>query len=678
MSLIIEDYLDEFEKFFDLLFTNTDEATVKFTVNGIVARNMDTNRVTAYTLSAPPKSFYAYRIDKESFGLIANRSKVKGVIRALKATGVARAAIRRKDNKIMLDDTEIGEFEEEKTEFDVPELKMDLPNRITFDGRSLKRFLAQARKAGADAVGFAWLLAKREAVVAAFNEEVWLTFKDLYGLEIFQDAGAGYKIHLIEQFLPPTIFLRKPWPVVKVLGARAYRMPLGIEYDFGTVNFKAYVAPNYDDSARFLEKLGLLRVLTKEDILRQVEKKAPIAVSSGEIEEALAKEGYEIAKVEEMLRQLIKEGRLNIREAGWKKLYFLPERPPVLKPLTEDVALNAIRDFLEAADTDAVGYSELESFLAREYLTEPLHNILLNLKRKDLVDSKPWPTRRPGGYAVDMRGYWTIKPTEPVEAVKQAEEKPLKPLTKEVAFSTLKDTNMEVKARVSFDDIAGRLADKGYDVTKLGDVLAELRKEEKVSVDLAGKWWVKDIEEKIRRLHTSELWLEKIKTVGVRDPRDPTKFLPPEHPLSRLEARKVEADIRLLKEEITDEEYRREIQEIDKEMEKVRKEFEVPPPVVEIPPPSPVSPGYAKVRFLRDMVRFIGTDRKTYGPFRAHEEAVIPTQHAEIFEKHRYVEVVKQGVASMHSSSNPQTQFIEQEKQPITLEYKLLEYGVLE
>jgi len=67
-----------------------------------------------------------------------------------------------------------------------------------------------------------------------------------------------------------------------------------------------------------------------------------------------------------------------------------------------------------------------------------------------------------------------------------------------------------------------------------------------------------------------------------------------------------------------------------------------------------------------------------YGPFRAHEEAVIPAQHAEIFEKHRYIEVIKQGGASMHSSPNPQTPFIDQEKQPITMEYKLLEYGVLE
>ena len=82
--------------------------------------------------------------------------------------------------------------------------------------------------------------------------------------------------------------------------------------------------------------------------------------------------------------------------------------------------------------------------------------------------------------------------------------------------------------------------------------------------------------------------------------------------------------------------------------------------------------------FLRDMVRFIGTDRKVYGPFRAHEEAVIPILHAEIFEKHRYIEVIKQGVASMHSSSNPQTPFMDMEKQPVTIEYKLLEYGVLE
>jgi len=603
LSLIIEDYLDEFEKFFDLLFTNTDEAIVKFTVDGIVARNMDSNRVTAYALSAPPQSFYAYRIDKESFGLIANRSRVKGVIRALRATGATRAAIRRKDTRIMLDDTEIGEFEEEKTEFDVPEFKIDLPNRITFDGRALKRFLAQARKAGADAVGFAWLLTRREAVVAAFNEEVWLTFKDLFGLEIFQDAGAGYKIHLIEQFLPPTIFLRKPWPVVKVLGARAYRMPVGLEYDFGTVNFKAYVAPNYDDSARFLEKLGLLKALTKEDILRQVEKKAPTAVSSGEIEEALAKEGYEITKVEEMLRQLAKEGKLNVREAGWKKLYFLPERPQVLKPLTEDIVLNAIRDFLEAADTDAVGYSELESFLAREYLTEPLHNMLLGLKAKGLIESKPWPTRRPGGYAVDMRGYWTIKPTEPKEAVEKAEEiKHLKPLTKENVLSVLTELNKEFRREVVIQTIERKLEEGGYSIEGLNNILVGLEKEGIVEFGPGGRWWVKEVVEELER---------------AKPPAVPT--------------------------------------------------------------------GYARVRFLRDMVRFIGTDRKVYGPFRTHEEAVIPTQHAEIFEKHRYVEIVKQSITSTHSPSSPQTPArlhsqasTDEEKQPITMEYKLLEYGVLE
>jgi hypothetical protein len=600
LSLIIEDYLDEFEKFFDLLFTNTDEATVKFTAGGIVARNMDSERATAYSISAPPQAFYVYRIDKEAFGILANRSRVRGVIKALKAAGAVRAAIRRKDNKITLDDTEIGEFEEEKTDFDTPEFKIDLPNRITFDGRSLKRFLAQARKAGADAVGFAWLLARREAVVAAFNDEVWLAFKDLFGLEIAQDAGAGYKIHLIEQFLPPTIFLRKGWPVVGVLGARAYRMPVGLEYDFGMVNFKAYIAPNYEVSGRFLEKLGLLKALTKEDVLSQVEKKAPIALSTGEIEEALAKEGYEIAKVEELLRELAKEGKLNVREAGWKKLYFLPERPPVLKPLTEDVVLKSIRDFLEAADTDAVGYSELDGFLSREYQTDPLYDILRSLREKGLVESKPWPTRRPGGYAVDMRGYWATKPTEPKEAVKEAEEiQRLKPLTKDTVLSTLRGLNREFGREVIIQTIERKLQDEQYSIEGLNDILVELEKEGTVEFGPGGRWWVKEVIEELER---------------VKPPAVPT--------------------------------------------------------------------GYAKVRFLRDMVRFIGTDQNTYGPFRAHEEAVIPAQHAEVFEKHRYVEIKKQS-PSMHSSSNPQQSAplqasIGQEKQPLTTEYKLLEYGVLE
>jgi len=59
--------------------------------------------------------------------------------------------------------------------------------------------------------------------------------------------------------------------------------------------------------------------------------------------------------------------------------------------------------------------------------------------------------------------------------------------------------------------------------------------------------------------------------------------------------------------------------------------------------PPPVPPGYARVRFLRDMVRFMGIDKKMYGPFKTHEEAVIEEAFADIFKKHTYVEVLQRG-----------------------------------
>ena len=686
--------VEEAEKFLDLVFSNTDTAIVKLTSAGVKARNFNTARTTAYSLEAPIGWFYMYHVDEELFLEISDRKACKALVRAAKAAGKTDVEFRVSGNDFLLEGSKIGVVDKERMDFECPELKIELPNRIsgwTDFAPMLKRWISSVRKAGADAFGIACkepesappVRAPRTVTVKAFNEEVQMELTPP-SVEVFEPKfGSAYALMLVESFIPVSVWLRKPYPYVTILCANGYYMPMGIDLELGVLKFKAYIAPNMDYTTALLRRLNLLKPLTKDDVLiaiREYWLANEKPVESYELESTLQKDGFEIGRLHEILKQLAEEKKLTVRESGWRKYYSPIEAPVKLKPLTEEVVLTKIRGLCLEWNTDAVGYTELEAVLAREYQILPLHDILLRLKAKGLVETKPWPTKRPGGYAVDMRGYWAIKSTEPEEAVKQAEEKPLKPLTKEVVFSTLKGMNMEVKAKVSFDDIAGRLADEGYDVTKLGDVLTELRKEEKVSVDLAGKWCVRGIEDTIRRLQTLELWLEKIRTVGVRDPRDPVKFLPPEHALSKVEARKVEAEIKLLKEEITDEEYRREIQEVDKEMERARKAFEVPPPVVEMPPPPPILPGYARVRFLRDMVRFIGTDRKVYGPFRTHEEAVIPAPHAEVFEKHRYIEIIKEGSSSSstYSSPNPQTPFIGQEKQPITTEYKLLEYGVLE
>jgi hypothetical protein len=65
------------------------------------------------------------------------------------------------------------------------------------------------------------------------------------------------------------------------------------------------------------------------------------------------------------------------------------------------------------------------------------------------------------------------------------------------------------------------------------------------------------------------------------------------------------------------------------------------------------------------MVRFVGMDRRTYGPFKAGEEAVIEKPFAEAFEKAGYAQVIAQqsahGFGSTHHSSalhNDSPQFI--------------------
>jgi hypothetical protein len=86
------------------------------------------------------------------------------------------------------------------------------------------------------------------------------------------------------------------------------------------------------------------------------------------------------------------------------------------------------------------------------------------------------------------------------------------------------------------------------------------------------------------------------------------------------------------------------------------------------------------------MVRFMGMDRRSYGPFTKDEEAVIPSEHADIFERHRYVEiVVRAGGEFMKGSSPlPRTPHASihsnspEERQTITTEYKILEYGGFE
>ena len=87
--------------------------------------------------------------------------------------------------------------------------------------------------------------------------------------------------------------------------------------------------------------------------------------------------------------------------------------------------------------------------------------------------------------------------------------------------------------------------------------------------------------ERQERLRMLELWLQRVKTTGERDPRDPFKTLPPDHPLSKLQAEKIEAEIKLLKGSISEDEYRSTVERIEAERERVRAQLETEKPKVE-------------------------------------------------------------------------------------------------
>jgi len=82
---------------------------------------------------------------------------------------------------------------------------------------------------------------------------------------------------------------------------------------------------------------------------------------------------------------------------------------------------------------------------------------------------------------------------------------------------------------------------------------------------------LKEREERDRqdRLHMLELWLQKVKTSGEPDPRDMWKTLPPDHPLCKLRAERLETEINYLKGLMGLEEFRRKAEQLDREIDAI-------------------------------------------------------------------------------------------------------------
>jgi len=569
--------LEYSEKLIDLIYSNTDTPIIKLAPLKFEARNMDAGRVTAYAFKAPPGWFWEYRVDEEVFVELSRQDRrgCKIILKTAKEAGKGFVEFRVEGNEFLMDGTAVGVVDRERKDFDCPELKLELPNRVsgwTDFAPLFKHWIVNARKAGADAVGVACkargavppVLARETVVVKAFSEaspEIQIEWTPP-SVEIREpEFGSAHKLHLIEQFMPPSVWLRKPYPYVALLFGKEYYFPMGIDMEIGVARFKAYIAPDLTLTDTFLRRLNLLKPLTKEYIMETARIYWPDkSFTAGGVEDVLRREGYDTSKLLALLDELVKEGKLVRSKVGWEAFYRIAGVEVKYKPLTEEVVLSKIRELCQAWDTDAIGYQELECVLAPEYQISPLHDILKRLREKGLVETKPWPSKRKGPYAVDMRGYWAIKETKPEEAVKKAEEVKLKPLTKEVVLSAIEKLNDEVKENVKYDDVQKRLMDEGYDTAELSRFIDELWKVDKaIRITLDGRIISKAYEEKVK------------------------------------------------------------------------------------PKPPPVPPEFARVRFKRDMPRFMGKHAEMYGPFKAGEEAVIPIMFAEAFEKATYVEVLARG-----------------------------------
>jgi hypothetical protein len=546
---------EKMELLLDLIFSNHDEPDVFFDREKVESRNLDFSHTTYSRVLASDTFFERYTCNKPTYVKLGFRERIKHLL-ALSKLFEKNVELSVADEKVFYDRTYIG-FVKDEQAFAVPEAKIPLKNSFkvyvkdfakTLRAMTEERKRAKLTPAFYIAIAYDTSWAEKASRFYFCDEEVFEEVKPtVYEPNLVERFVSAFDIGFVKLFFPPSLVRRDVAATLATETMNPLQIAVSPE---PSLRFTAYVAPRIDATWRVARRLGWLKPLTEEAVL-EVVKAERERITIGAIRDKLTKAFYEVKDLESVVEKLVREKKLVEKREGGIPYYSSPEVVVKLKPLTEEVVLETIRRLCTAWDTDAVGYSELEAALGREYQTEPLYSILRGLEAKGLVVSKGWPEKRRGLQRVEMRGYWSLKPSEPEEAVKKAEEVKLKPLTDEVVLSTLKNMNLEVRGRVSFDDLAARLAAQGYDVTNLSDVLAKLRKDEKVSVDLAGKWGIKDIEE----------------------------------------------------------------------------------------PPTP--PGYRRVHFKRDMVRYIGMDRRYYGPFKACEEATIEETFAEAFRRHGYAEILE-------------------------------------
>jgi hypothetical protein len=544
---------------FDLLRTNAEEPQVLFGPEALAARNMDPSRITLHDMRASGHWFIDYEAPEPVFARITRRREKLDALLDVAALLEENVELGVVGDALYLNGSKVGEVEREKREFEAPEVKVELKSAVEVDGRGLASLLRDMeRKIPRGFVALAYDPAW-PALKLIFTDEAGEAWEEVEAPAATQELAerfvSAFRVDYVRMFLPPSSLRAVP-PLFELRTDTLKPLKLSFK-PYADLRFEAYVAPDVDVPMKVAKRLGWLKPLTEEAVLEALRAKAK-PMTASEIMEALALAFYDVEGAEKLMDRLAREGKLVRERKGWSELYRLPDVEPRLKPLTEEAVLRTIGELCSKWDTDAVGFGELETVLAPEYQISPLRDMLNALKEKGLVESKPRPSRRRGPYAADARGYWALRPAEPEEAVRRAEEaEKLKELTEEAVLSALRKLNEEAGLNVYYDSLKERLLEGGYDTSRLPDLVKALRDRGLIHYGVDGTVWVK-------------AWYE----------------------------------------------------------ERVR------------PKPPPVPEGFRRVHFKRDMVRYIGFDRRRYGPFKACEEAAVEEGFAEAFIKHGYAEPV--------------------------------------
>jgi hypothetical protein len=300
-----------------------------------------------------------------------------------------------------------------------------------------------------------------------------------------------------------------------------------------------------------------------------------------------------------------------------------------LKPLTEEAVIQVLKEAEISPTRDRLRIMLENRFYHVE--GDKLDKIL-----KDLLNRKVVVTR--------TTGYTTVFALA---------DKPitLKPLTEEVVLETIKrkcgewgtdaisSSELETVLGVEYDikDLDGIL----YSLYTKGLLGKKMERKGPYVADPRGFWYIKEPE--------PEKVVERAEEVKLKE-------LTEEAVLSAIaemhEAVKDNVKLSDVVEKLKDQEY--DITKLDEILAKLKAEkkiemladgrvwtAEFAKKIREAPPPLPK--GYVRVHFKRDMVRYIGIDRKYYGPFKACQVAVIEEKFAQVFAKHGYVEILEQG-----------------------------------